>query len=187
MKRQAEGGGRATREGLSANAVRALADPTRLRILELLAQEPRTVAELAGKLPDVARTSMYYHLNVLERGGVVTVLEHRPGRRRPEKVYGAVDEGVISRPGHSQGATNVVLAALEVVRNEVAGEDDGGEGDERATVGKETLWLTDEEFDQIQEDISALLAAYRRRAATKKAGRGRKAYSLLTALYRLPG
>ncbi|MBA3653714.1 MAG: winged helix-turn-helix transcriptional regulator [Actinobacteria bacterium] len=53
-------------------ALRALADPLRLRVVDLLAVEPRTVKDLAGHL-GVARNRLHYHLNVLEKHGIVRV------------------------------------------------------------------------------------------------------------------
>ncbi|MEV0288702.1 MULTISPECIES: metalloregulator ArsR/SmtB family transcription factor [unclassified Kribbella] len=48
----------------------ALGDPTRRRILELLADEPRSVGELAGELP-VSRPAVSRHLRLLKEAGLV--------------------------------------------------------------------------------------------------------------------
>jgi DNA-binding transcriptional ArsR family regulator len=61
------------------NAVAALADPTRRRILELLAEEELTAGEVAGEFP-TSRPGVSRHLRVLREQGLVRV---RPeGRRR---------------------------------------------------------------------------------------------------------
>ncbi|HEY3279877.1 MAG TPA: autorepressor SdpR family transcription factor [Gemmatimonadales bacterium] len=49
---------------------RALADPTRRRILELLAERDRTAGEIAGEFP-VAFASVSHHLGVLKAAGLV--------------------------------------------------------------------------------------------------------------------
>jgi DNA-binding transcriptional ArsR family regulator len=49
---------------------RALADPTRRRILELLAQRDRTAGELAGEFP-IAFASVSHHLGVLKGASLV--------------------------------------------------------------------------------------------------------------------
>lgn len=61
------------------NALTALADPTRRRILELLAEDERTAGELAAGF-STSRPGVSRHLRVLRQHGLVHV---RPeGRRR---------------------------------------------------------------------------------------------------------
>lgn len=57
----------------------ALAEPNRLRIVQLLAVAPRTVGEIAQAL-DIRQPQTSKHLQTLESAGVVVV--HRLGRRR---------------------------------------------------------------------------------------------------------
>ena len=57
----------------------ALAEPSRLRIVELLAASPRTVGEIAVLL-DARQPQTTKHLQTLETAGVVTI--HRLGTRR---------------------------------------------------------------------------------------------------------
>jgi DNA-binding transcriptional ArsR family regulator len=51
---------------------RALADPTRRKILELLAVRDRTAGELAEEFP-IAFASVSHHLGVLKNAGLVAV------------------------------------------------------------------------------------------------------------------
>ena len=60
------------------NALVALADPTRRRIFELVAEHPSPVGELAAQLP-VTRPAVSQHLKVLRTAGLVT--EQRAGAR----------------------------------------------------------------------------------------------------------
>jgi DNA-binding transcriptional ArsR family regulator len=67
---------------------RALADPTRRRLIELLRDGPRTTGELCRTFA-TSRFAVMKHLRVLERGGLLVV--SREGRRRwntlnPEKL-----------------------------------------------------------------------------------------------------
>jgi DNA-binding transcriptional ArsR family regulator len=57
----------------------ALGDPTRLAIIECLAERPRPVGELAAALP-VSRPAVSQHLRVLKDAGLVT--ERAVGTRR---------------------------------------------------------------------------------------------------------
>ena len=62
-----------------AQALSALADPTRRRIFELLREEPKTVGELAANQP-VSRPAISQHLKVLQSAGLVSA-ELRGNRR----------------------------------------------------------------------------------------------------------
>lgn len=56
----------------------ALADPTRLRIVAALAQQPRCVCEVQAVLAPIAANLLSYHLAVLRAAGLVSV--RRRGR-----------------------------------------------------------------------------------------------------------
>ena len=59
---------------------RALADPSRRRILDLLKRKPRTTGELAAEFGDIGRCAVMKHLGVLNDAGLV--LYRREGRTR---------------------------------------------------------------------------------------------------------
>jgi len=65
--------------------LRALTDPLRLRILELLT-EPQTVKAIAPKLA-IGKTKLYYHINLLEKHGVIRVVRTRLVSGITEKSY----------------------------------------------------------------------------------------------------
>jgi DNA-binding transcriptional ArsR family regulator len=58
---------------------RALADPTRRRILDLLRERPRITGEIATQFP-VSRIAVMRHLEVLSQAGLVT--SRKRGRER---------------------------------------------------------------------------------------------------------
>jgi DNA-binding transcriptional ArsR family regulator len=66
-----------------ADGLLALGDPTRLAILERLADRPRAVVELARELP-VSRPAVSQHLRVLKDAGLV--IDHAVGNRRIYRV-----------------------------------------------------------------------------------------------------
>jgi DNA-binding transcriptional ArsR family regulator len=66
-----------------AQALQALADPTRRSVLEELREGPRAVGEIAGRLP-VSRPAVSQHLRVLKEAGLVT--ERQNGTRRLYRV-----------------------------------------------------------------------------------------------------
>lgn len=67
--------------GMDDDAVwRALADPTRRKVLDTLEQGPRTTGELCAVFPDLCRTAVMKHLDVLEQANLLLV--RREGRHR---------------------------------------------------------------------------------------------------------
>ena len=59
---------------------RALADPRRRRILDLLKVSARTTGELCDHLEDLDRCTVMQHIGVLEKAGLL--LSRREGRQR---------------------------------------------------------------------------------------------------------
>lgn len=60
---------------------KALADPTRRKILETLANQPTTTGEIVERFSDhLVRTAVMKHLDILEQAGLIQVV--RSGRRR---------------------------------------------------------------------------------------------------------
>ncbi len=59
-------------------------DPMRARIVRTISHDPRTVHEIAKEL-DVPFTRLYYHMNMLEKHGIIRVVETR-------NLSGAVEE-----------------------------------------------------------------------------------------------
>lgn len=64
----------------------AMSDPTRRAVLEMLREGPRSVAEIAGRLP-VSRPAVSQHLKVLKQADLV--FERRDGTRRLYEVDAA--------------------------------------------------------------------------------------------------
>lgn len=67
----------------AARVLDALGDPTRRRIFELVAEEPRSVADIAKHLP-VTRPAVSQHLRVLKDTGLVR--DRAEGTRRVYRV-----------------------------------------------------------------------------------------------------
>ena len=77
--------------------MKVLADPRRIRILELLCEERTTkqVAEILGEPP----TRLYHHVSALERVGLVRLARTRQSRGALEKYYVAVAKTFSADPG----------------------------------------------------------------------------------------
>jgi DNA-binding transcriptional ArsR family regulator len=68
----------------SADVFRAIADPTRRRIIDLLAERPRTAGEIAASFQS-CQSTVSEHLGILRRASLVTYTE-QSGRRIYELV-----------------------------------------------------------------------------------------------------
>lgn len=69
--------------------IKALADARRIRILEELVTSPRTAKELGAVLEE-APSKLYYHINMLERHGLIQVVDTRIVSGIVEKHYQSV-------------------------------------------------------------------------------------------------
>ena len=69
----------------SPQELRAMADPLRGTILELLLERAATVAELAAAV-DRPKSTVAYHVNVLAAAGMLRVVRTRHVRAKEERV-----------------------------------------------------------------------------------------------------
>ncbi|WP_406038674.1 helix-turn-helix domain-containing protein [Micromonospora sp. NBC_00898] len=90
--------------------LRALADPLRATLLELLLERAATVGEMAQAV-DRPKSSVAYHVNLLVNAGLIRVVRTRRVRAIEERFYGRVARtlyiGVLNRPEDKQ-----VVAAI---------------------------------------------------------------------------
>ena len=100
----------------TASRFRALGDPTRLRILELVAQGEQCVCELASAI-DIPQPLLSHHLKILRQSGFITVRKagrcnyYAMNRERLEACVCALEEALatydesakLGRPGCACG------------------------------------------------------------------------------------
>src|SRR5215211_1801807 len=99
--------------------LRAMADPLRATILDLLLERAATVAELAAAVRR-PRSTVAHHVNVLVDAGMLRVVRTRRVRAIDERYYGRTARvfyvGVVNRPG--EDPTTVHANALSVAAAE---------------------------------------------------------------------
>jgi DNA-binding transcriptional ArsR family regulator len=99
--------------------LRALADPLRAMILDLLLERAATVAELATAVQR-PKSTVAHHVNVLVEAGMLRVVRTRRVRAIDERYYGRTARvffvGVVNRPG--EDPTTVHANALSVAAAE---------------------------------------------------------------------
>ena len=152
--------------------VRLIADPLRLRLLDHLRQQPRTVTELA-ELLDVPRTRLYYHVKLLEEHGLIAVDATREVSGITERRYRvtayrfSVDKALLGPAGESGTPLETYLAVIldEVaseIRRAVAagfinleGTQEDSFGPRRLLIGRQWYRLTPEDVSRFQERYAA--------------------------------
>jgi DNA-binding transcriptional ArsR family regulator len=101
--------------------LRALADPLRRTLLELMLERAATVTEMAGAVGR-PKSTIAYHVNLLANAGLVRVVRTRRVRAIEERFYGRVARtmyiGVLSRPEDKQ--TVAVMNGLAEAAAEAA-------------------------------------------------------------------
>ncbi len=99
--------------------LRAMADPLRATILDLLLERAATVAELAAAVHR-PKSTVAHHVNVLVEAGMLRVVRTRRVRAIDERYYGRMARvfyvGVVNRPG--EDPTTVHTNALSVAAAE---------------------------------------------------------------------
>src|SRR6266536_4489560 len=99
--------------------LRAMADPLRATILDLLLERAATVAELAAAVRR-PKSTVAHHVNVLLKAGMLRVVRTRRVRAIDERYYGRTARmfyvGVVNRPG--EDPTTVHANALSVAAAE---------------------------------------------------------------------
>lgn len=101
-----------------AEALAALADPTRRTVFETLRRGPRSVGDLARGLP-VSRPAVSQHLRVLKNAGLVR--ERRVGTRN---FYSVDGDGLAELRDYFEGFWDEALAAFKDAAEREEGEDE---------------------------------------------------------------
>jgi DNA-binding transcriptional ArsR family regulator len=147
-------------------------DPMRTRIIRTMADAPRTVQQIAREL-DVPFTRLYYHINMLEKNGIIRVVQTR-------NLSGAVEEKHYwltarrFRIDHtlltiSSEASDQWDATLETLLDEIGSKIRDGylitpapvENTPENILEQAYLRLSPEKADELCDRMRALLAEYR--------------------------
>ena len=94
--------------------LRAMADPLRATILDLLLERAATVAELAAAV-ERPKSTVAHHVNVLVEAGMLRVVRTRRVRAIDERYYGRTARvfyvGVVNRPGEDPTTVHVATGS----------------------------------------------------------------------------
>lgn len=163
-----------------------LMHPVRMRILQtLLGAGELTTAQLRDRLPDIAPATMYRHVAALAKSGVIEVVDERPVRGTVERSYqvrqerALIDAGARATMGKEdhRRAFAVFTAAVMGDFDRYLSHEDADPARENVLYRQGAVWLTDEEFAALVEEIEAAVA--RRTRTTPGDGRTRHLLSLV--------
>lgn len=141
---------------------KALADPLRIQIVELLWETPRSARELADRL-GVPADRLYYHLGQLERAALVDVVEYRRlARGKAERVYAPT---AVEPPGDAAEPAEVAAflgSVLEATRADVTTAFRAKQDGRRREVDlhRGAVRLTEQALAELRDRIGDLVRAY---------------------------
>jgi DNA-binding transcriptional ArsR family regulator len=165
-------------------ALRAIAHPTRQRILsELAALGHARAADLAQVIGEPAN-SVSFHLRVLAKAGMIAEApEHARDRR--DRVWANVAESYVVDPGSPEVVREVVRPALRWAERLFAEVNDTGTREEDRLFAISALVLTPQQAAEMTQELTDLLERWAHRALTEAQEApdpARRAYQALTVL-----
>jgi DNA-binding transcriptional ArsR family regulator len=149
-------------------ALRALVDSQRHRIVTLLMEEPLTAKELAARL-GIGRTRLYYHLTILETHGLIRVVDTRIVSGIAERTYRAVartfrvDRALLASQASEEQISEAQAAIIEAVANDLRARAASGEpaSDADILVSRTFLCLNESRRAELRARLGALIEEYR--------------------------
>jgi DNA-binding transcriptional ArsR family regulator len=149
-------------------AIKALAHPARLAVIEAFFAGRRLTATECGDIAGLSASAMSYHLRALERWGIIRRSSASgDGRERPWEAAGdrlSVDSA--EPRATAAGEAMLVATMLDRVRAEtlawVANQDSAWY--DSVSINSGSYWLTAEEARELSEAIAGAVAGYQRRS-----------------------
>ncbi len=140
-----------------------LMHPIRMEILEYLNREgSATAGKLAEALPDVPKTTLYRHINVLADEGYLKVVDEKKIRGTLERVYELNTDYLGDDPSAEKSrreTTDLLLRMMTDFEDYYDGDDVDPDRD-MLFFTENTIDLSDGEFSAFLEELFALLAKY---------------------------
>ncbi|MFE4823239.1 ArsR/SmtB family transcription factor [Streptomyces sp. NPDC056704] len=141
---------------------KALADPLRIRLLEALWEMPQSARELADHV-DLPPDRLYYHLNHLERAGLIEIAEYRPlARGKVERVYTPAVTEPPSDAANPEEMAEFLGSMLDATRADInaAYRSKQAGGRREVDLHRGALRLTDEALTELRGHIERLATQF---------------------------
>jgi len=148
-------------------ALRALAHPARLAVVDELYQGVERTSSELGELTGLSPSAMSYHLRALERWGIVERGTPRDdGRERPWRAAGrtlSLDPDTVSAAATDVVAGTTLRHLHDEFRRWALGEEHEPKLWREVTgMSRSYLWLTDEEAAALSADLRAVVRKHTR-------------------------
>jgi DNA-binding transcriptional ArsR family regulator len=141
---------------------RALADPLRIRLLEWLAEEPRSARQLAG-CAGMPADRLYYHLGQLEQAGLIEVASYRRlARGKAERVYARAETEPPGDDASPEETAAFLGSVLEATAMDITAAYQARRSGRRREVNvlRGALRLTDQALAELRGHIEQLAARF---------------------------
>jgi hypothetical protein len=148
-----------------------LLHPVRLRVVQaFLGDRTLTTSDLRAELPDVPTATLYRHVGALADAGVLAVVGERKVRGAAERSYrldlaaaSVEDAATMTADQHRRAFTTFAAALMAdfdryVTRAAAGGAAPDLAGD-RVGYRQVAVWVTDEEFDEMADEVRDVLRA----------------------------
>ncbi|HKY54670.1 MAG TPA: winged helix-turn-helix domain-containing protein [Anaerolineales bacterium] len=179
--------------------LRAVSDPLRIQIVELLTSENLTVKQVAEKL-GLAPSKLYYHFGALEKLGVIGVAETRMVSNMVEKVYQSnadqldVDPSLLkfSKEGDNETFGILISSTIDATREDIIRSlqarqfqlDQGAaEQSRRFIINRVVSRISEERVAEFQERLVQLIQEFESEDANASRKSTLQPYALTVALY----
>jgi len=181
--------------------LRVLADPLRNQIYALLIPASANVRQIADRL-GVAPSRLYYHINLLEKHGLIHVVETRMVANMVEKVYRAAAYKIDLAPdllhfdsgSNREAMTEILTSSIDATREDLLRSvnarmfdvEQGGapERKRNVMVSRTTARIPDQYADAFRERLIALVEEFiGQDAPARQPAEGDQNYALLVAFY----
>jgi len=178
------------------DTLKVVADPLRLQIIEIVFDHPHTVKQVGKKL-GLPHSKLYYHINMLEKHGLISIASTRMVSGIVEKSYQAsarmfrIKRGLLnpSRTTADGNADVFVEAVLENAKRDIKENVRSGlidlSGDTsplNLNISRSTTRLTPDEATDFQERLRALVSEFKEKSAHGH-NPDQQTYALVTAMY----
>jgi DNA-binding transcriptional ArsR family regulator len=161
-------------------AIKALAHPARLAVLDQLAPDAQLTATELAAGAGLSPSAMSYHLRALAKWGIVVEAEGTDGRERRWKLHPG---GFMISPAHPAASaaaeSTVVSNLLERQRRAVAQwfaqqVDEGDGWRDAALVTSSHIWLTLEELEALNQAVADRITELRGRTSESRPAGARR-------------
>jgi predicted ArsR family transcriptional regulator len=156
-----------TRKLSDPRAMRAMAHPTRLELMELLGREGQLTATRAGELMGLSPANCSFHLRQLAKYGFVEEAGAGAGRNRPWRLVSLSHEWSESELDDegSAAASALSMVVLEREMERLAGwferqRDEPVEWSRAATSSSAIVYLTLDELQELTDSLQELTARH---------------------------